>query len=561
MSEERITLQAGTRIADVYDVKQEDVIDDVIAKDVTAGPLVLKANRYPRQLDSKVREQNASVPRLLEEKMSHLTDKERRVMSPVLFTYQDLCKKTEDGTIPRTDFGYHEIDTRDATPIKKHPYRIPYALRDELKNQIEEMVKRGVLTKAATEWAAPVILIRKKSTDGTIKYRFCADFRGLNAVTKIPVFCMPLVQENLDRLNGNQYFSVVDLKDVYYHIKIRPEDKHKTGIVTPFGTYQYERLAFGLAGSPYTFTRVMDEVLLGLGNVTCLVSMDDVLIFGRTIQNKEQLREVFDRLRAARLTLNLKKCHFARDRVQYLGHCVTREGVRPSEDEVKAIRNYPRPGTVTEVRSFLGLSGYYRQYIRDYVDISRPLTVLTKKDREFQWNHKQEAFARLKTDITSETVLAYPSMDPAHEYRLHTDASDHGISTVLAQVQEGKERPISYASRELTPTEKKLTVTEKELLAVVYGTKQFRCYLYGRKFTLVTDHRALCWLLKLKDPSAKLTRWALRLFEFEYTVVHRPGKYHLVPDALSRHVATLTMEGPVTRPEIKAEQDLDTFCK
>jgi hypothetical protein len=512
-SGEQITLQAGTHVADVYDITEADLIDDVTEGDVTTRPNVLKAERYPRQLDPKVREQNASVPKLLEEKLSHLTGEEKQVVRPALLDYQDLFKKTEDGKIPRTDFGYHEIDTGDARPVKRNPYRIPYALRDEMRNQVEEMVKRGVLTKAATEWAAPVILIRKKSTDGAVKYRFCADFRGLNAVTKIPVFCMPLVQENLDRLNGNRYFSFVDLRDAYYHVEIRPEDKHKTGITTPFGTYQYERLAFGLAGSPYTFTRVMDEVLLGLGNVTCLVFMDDVLVFGRTLQEHTgRLREVFERLRSAKLTLNLEKCHFAKDSVEYLGHCVTREGVRPSEDKVRAIREYPRPRSVTEVRSFLGLSGYYRQYIPNYAEISRPLTILTKKDHEFQWDQEQEvAFKRLKTEISSDVVLAYPSMDPTHEYRLHTDASGHGISAVLAQVQDGKERPVSYASRQLTAAEKKLSVTEKELLAVVFGTKQFRCYLYGRKFTLVTDHRALCWLLKLKDPSAKLTRWALRL--------------------------------------------------
>lgn len=338
-SREQITLQAGTNIVNVY-----DFIDSVTGNDATYGPNVLKADRYPRQLDPKVREQNANVPRLLEEKLIHLTEEERRVVRPTLLDYQDLFKKTEDGIIPRTNVGYHEIDTGDARPVKRNPYRIPYALQDELRNQVEEMVERGVLTKAATEWAAPVILIRKKSTDGTVKYRFCADFRGLNAVTKIPVFCMPLVQENLDRFNGNQYFSFVDLKDAYYHIGIKPEDKHKTGITTPFGTYQYERLAFGLAGSPYTFTRFMDEVLLGLGNVTCLVFMDDVLVFGHTLQeHTERLREVFGRLRFAKLTLNLEKCHFAKDSVEYLGHRVTRGGVSPSEDKVRAVRDYPRP--------------------------------------------------------------------------------------------------------------------------------------------------------------------------------------------------------------------------
>lgn len=561
-SQEGITLPAGTRIADIHDAKEDDVIE-YIAEDEGNYPHVLKTNKYPRHLDPQVKEQNANVPRLLEDKLTHLTQKEKNIIRPALMEYQDLFKKTEEGKIPRTDFGYHEIDTGSAAPIKRNPYRIPYALRDELKNQIDEMVRKGVLTKAATEYSAPVILIRKKSTDGTTKYRFCADFRGLNAVTKIPVFCMPLVQENLDRLNGNQYFSFVDLKDAYYHIEIKPEDKHKTGIVTPFGTYQYERLAFGLAGSPYTFTRVMDEVLMGLGNITCLVFMDDILIFGRSMQeHTERLREVFERLRTAKLTLNLEKCHFAKDSVEYLGHCVTRAGVKPSQDKVKAIREYPRPRNVTEVRSFLGLSGYYRQYIPRYAEISQPLTQLTRKDHKFCWDRAQEeAFNRLKTEISSDTVLAYPSMDHSHEFRLHTDASDHGISAVLTQVQEGKERPISYASRQLNATERNLTVTEKELLAVVYGTKQFRCYLYGRKFTLVTDHRALCWLLKLRDPSAKLTRWALRLSEFEYTVEHRPGKHHLVPDALSRHIATISTEGTVTRSEVKAEQDLDGLCR
>jgi hypothetical protein len=184
----------------------------------------------------------------------------------------------------------------------------------------------------------------------------------------------------------------------------------------------------------------MDEVLLWLGNITCLVFIDDVLIFGRTLQgHTERLREVFGRLRAAKLTLNLEKCHFAKDSVEYLGHCLTREGVKPSEDKVKAIRDYPRPRNVNEARSFLGLSGYYRQYIPNYAEISRPLTLLTKKDHEFQWDSEQEeAFTRLKSEISSDTVLAHPTMNPDHEFRLHTDASDHGISADLQRAKTGK---------------------------------------------------------------------------------------------------------------------------
>jgi hypothetical protein len=177
---------------------------------------------------------------------------------------------------------------------------------------------------------------------------------------------------------------------------------------------------------------------------------------------------------------------------------VTRDGVKPSPEKVRAIPAYPRPHTVKDVRAFLGLSGYYRQYIPRYAEISRPLTHLTKKDQEFHWTTEQEqAFERLKTALSSERVLAYPRTDPAHEFQLHTDASDQRISAVLTQIQNGQERPISYASRQLNTAEKKL--------ALIFGTKQYRCYLYGRKVILVSDHRALCWLLKLQYTSAKLT--------------------------------------------------------
>jgi hypothetical protein len=177
-----------------------------------------------------------------------------------------------------------------------------------MKIQIEEMVKKVVVTRGATEWAAPGISIRKESMDGTPKYRFCADFRGLNTVRKVPVFCMPLVQENMDRLNGNRSFTFVDLKDAYYHVEIRPEEKQKVGTVKLFGTYQHERLAFGLARSPFTFTRIMYEVLSGLGHITCFVFMDDVPISARTMKEyTKRLRELSERLREAHLTLNLGK--------------------------------------------------------------------------------------------------------------------------------------------------------------------------------------------------------------------------------------------------------------
>jgi hypothetical protein len=372
---------------------------------------------------------------------------------------------------------------------------------------------------------------------------------------------MPLVQENIDRLNGNQYFTIIDMEDAYYHIPTHEKDRHKTGTNTPFGNYQYNRLAFGLAGAPCTFTKAINNVLLGLGETMCLIFMEYILIFSRTIEeHAEQLQKVFERLREASFTLNVAKYHFAQDQVEYLGHTTGRTGSKPSEVEVKvkAIQSYPRPPNIREARAFLGLSGYYRQYIPLYAELAQPLTTLLRKDSPFCWTEAlEDSFRNLREVISSDTVLAYSSMDSAHEYRLHTDATDVGISAVLAQVQDGQERPVSFANRQLNSAERKLSVTEKELLAVVFATEQFRCYLYGRPFTLVTDHRVLCWLLKLKDPSAKLTRWALRLSEFHYAVEHRPGKHHVVPDALSGHIANVTCEEEeLDRTTMKLEQDL-----
>jgi hypothetical protein len=354
--------------------------------DVKGTQKICGLDRYPKQMDPKVREQNVRIPELLKGKLEHLTKRELDAIRPVVLKYQDLFKKTEDGTIPYTGYGSHEIRTGDARPVKKQPYRVPYALRDEMKRQIEEMKERGVLSEAATEWAAPVILVHKKSPDGTPKHRFCADFRGLNAITQVPVYTMPLVQEYIDRLNGNRYFTLIDMQDAYHHIPIKPEDKPKTGIKTLLGSYQYERLAFGLAGAPSTFTKVIDRVLLGLGTVTCLIYMDNILIFAKTIEeHAERLGQVFEWLRSARFTLNLAKCHFAEGQVEYLGHCVTQDGVRPSEGKVKAIKNFPRPRTVRDVKSFLGLSGYYRQYIPNYAGLGQPLTASTKKGHRFSW--------------------------------------------------------------------------------------------------------------------------------------------------------------------------------
>jgi hypothetical protein len=290
---------------------------------------------------------------------------------------------------------------------------------------------------------------------------------------------------------GSKYFTLLDIENAYWNIPINEEDKDKTGFVTPVGSFRYEKMAFGLADTLATFSKVMDAVLMGLRDVECLVYLDDILIFCDTIpEHARRMRLVFEHIREANFKLGIAKCVFAAPRVSYLGHILSKDGVRPDESKVTAIWNFPGPKTVRDVRVFLGLSGYYRSFIKEYAAISRPLTQLTKKDAKFEWAEAHQlSFDKLKAVLYSDSVLAHPRFDLP--FILRCDASNYAISAILSQLQNGQERPISFASRILKKAEKNYSTTHKELLAVLFGTQIHRCLLYGRKFKILTDHAAL----------------------------------------------------------------------
>ena len=407
----------------------------------------------------------------IESKISHLSDAERVVLKPVLKEYYDLFLYDEEGKLPCTNKGFNEIKTDDAMPIKKNPYRVPFALRGEMHKQLNDMIQKEVITPAFSEWAAPVILVNKKSMDGTPKYRFCTDFRGLNAVTKIPVYPIPDIKSNLSLMAGSRYFTLLDIESAYWHIPIHPDDKNKTGFITPFGNFCYERLAYGLAGTPSTFQKIMDITLMGLKDISALVYLDDILIFSDTIQeHAKRIKNVFDRIREANFKSNLEKCTFAAREVAYLGHIVSADGIMVDQGKVKAIKQFPLPKTVRDVRAFLGLAGYYRSFIKDFANLSKPLTLLTRKDTKFYWSElQQKAFDALKAALTSESLLAHPEFDKT--FILSCDASNYAISAILSQDHNGKERPLSFASRVLNQHEINYSTTEKELLAVVFGVR------------------------------------------------------------------------------------------
>ena len=368
-------------------------------------------------------------------------------------------------------------------------------------------------------WASPVVLVQKK--DGSLRY--CIDYRKLNAVTRKDSYPLPRIDDSLDTLKNAKYFTTLDLASGYWQIELTDDAKEKSAFCTTSGLYQFRVMPFGLTNAPATFQRLMERVLAGLQWRICLVYIDDIIIFSATVDDHlQQLDEVFGRLKAAGLKLKPKKCHLFQQKVQYLGHIVSEEGIATDPEKTESIRKWHRPSNVTELRSFLGLCSYYRRFVPEFASIARPLIKLTEKSSQFEWTDDQEESWRiLKEKLMSPPILKYP--DPEVPFVLDTDASDFGIGAVLSQVQDGEERVVAYGSRVLTKQERRYCVTRRELLAVVHFIKYFRHYLVGKRFTLRTDHASLKWLRHFKNPEGQVARWLEVLETYDFELVHRPG--------------------------------------
>lgn len=464
-----------------------------------------------------------------------------------------------EGDLGRTHLTLHQIDTGDAKPVKLPPRRVPLHLQHEVADHVKQMLANNIIQPSHSPWAAPVVLVRKR--DGGL--RFCVDYRKLNDVTRKDAYPLPRIDDALDSLNKACWFSTLDLASGYWQVELDPVDKYKTAFITRQGLFEFNVLSFGLCNSPSTFQRLMDLVLADLQWTTCLVYLDDIIIFGRTFQEHlDRLDEVLIKLRQANLKVKPTKCNLFATQVQYLGHIISSKGVKADPAKVEAVRQWPVPKNQTEVRSFLGLASYYRRFVKGFAEIARPLHQLTEKGRRFKWTEAcQTAFEQLKVSLMSAPVLVYP--DPSKTFIVDTDASDAGIGAVLSQEEGGFEHVIAYASRALTKQERKYATTKKELLSMVTFIKHFKHYLLGKEFVLRTDHNSLRWLHNFQGLEGQLARWVEQLASFQYKIVHRPGRGHANADALSRLPAYLSTPvplepAPLTRgaPVIAAVQNV-----
>ena len=550
-SNETLTIPKATVLGLAEEVS-EALIDKINAGNESGFETPTKSQRQ--------KENDALYQKLLSGKLNHLPLEDKQQIEPVLRKYAHVFHDEDTNDFKGTNVIEHQILVGDAQPIRRPQYRTPYALRNEMQRQVQDMLDKNVIRESQSPWSAPAILVPKKSLDGKPKYRFCVDFRALNAVTKFDSYPLPTFEETTSTLHGSQYFTVLDCYSGFWQVSIKEEHRERTGFTVPSGHYEFNRLPFGLSNSPSNFQRLMDVVLKNLVGTECYVFIDDLIIFSSTAEEHAlRLENVLRRLDEANLQLHPGKCVFAQPKVQYLGYVLSERGISASPDKVKAVREYPTPKTVKDVRAFLGLASFYRRLVQNFAEVAKPLTILTRKNREFTWGpEQQQAFQSMKDKLCTTHVLAYPNFKLP--FILTTDASMTAVGAILSQVQDGAERPTAYASRQLNKAEQAYSATEVEMLALVWATKYFRCYTYGKQFLVRTDHSALTYLRKFADHNSRLLRWSLRLSELDFVVEHRAGSKIGHVDALSRHVGAITHPNSLSKEVVLREQKADTFC-
>jgi hypothetical protein len=429
--------------------------------------------------------------------------------------------------------GECEIDTGNNALKAQRMYRENEKVRELNKEEVKKGLKLGVIRKSKSAMSSPVTNVKKK--DGT--NRFCIDYRYLNARTITDAYPMPRIDDLLDQFASSKWFTSLDAFSGYWQIPVKEEDKWKTAFVCGQGLYEWNVMPFGLTNAPAVFQRIMNEAFEEYLYDFVIIYIDDILIYSRNWkEHLEHIRKVFDVLRMIDMKVKLKKCEFGKKNIEYLGHVVGTDGIKPDKKKIEKVKNLKKPENITELRAILGLCGYYRKFVKDFSKIVKPMTELLKKDNAFEWNEKcEKALEILKEKLINYPILRYP--DFGKEFYLYTDASGIGLGAVLSQKdEENKEYVIAYISRSLRETEQKYENHERETLAVFWAINYFHKYLYGRKFIVYTDNSVASYIKQQKIPKGVRGKWILELQNYNFEIKHRPGKNNQNADALSRLV-------------------------
>ena len=497
-----------------------------------------------------VQQQNASVAEKkssfdIDLSESALNAEQKEVAHNFLSQWQPIFSQGPTD-LGHTDLVQHTINVEDDKPFKE-PYRnIPPALIQEVREHLREMIEIGAIRESSSPYSSNVVIVRKK--DGTI--RFCIDYRKLNSRTVRDAYAIPRIDDTLHLLAGAKYFSKLDLKCGYWQVELNEDDKAKTAFQAgPLGFFECNRMPFGLCNAPATFQRLMERCMGDINLRDCLIYLDDIIIFSSTFEEHlGQLESVFRRLQEHNLKLKPSKCEFFRDQVVYLGHVVSHEGIQTDPSKIESVKTWPIPKNTQDVRKFLGFTGYYRRFIRDYAAIARPLNDLLvghstnlknkrkykTKQTPFTWGESQQnSFDMIISKLTNPPILAYA--DYSKPFKLHTDASGSGLGAVLYQSQDGKDRVVAYASRSLKPSERNYPAHKLEFLALKWAVcEKYHDYLYGNKFEVLTDNNPLTYVFTTAKLDATGQRWVAALSDYNFTVKYRSGRKNADADGLSR---------------------------
>ena len=540
MSAKAVTIRPNSDLCELHDAKVLRSADILNPKERTAHTQQQRIQR-----DETSNPDSSDIPDGIDLQDSCISENQKGQLIQFLLKWKDNFSK-DFTDLGNCDLIKHEIKLKDSEPIKEPVRRIPPALYEEVKEHLKEMIAAGAIRSSHSPYSSNVVLVRKK--DGSI--RFCVDFRKLNRKTVTDAYAIPRVEDTLHLLAGAKYFSKLDLRSGYWQVEIKEEDKHKTAFqVGGLGFYEFNRMPFGLCNAPESFQRLMERCMGELNLRDCLIYLDDVIIFSSTFEEHlERLDAVFSRLKQHNLKLKPSKCEFLKSEVTYLGHVVSEAGIRTDPEKTRAVKDWPVPRNIKEVRAYLGFTGYYRRFIKDYARIARPLNDLlvghctSKKQKKktktkqapFTWTEtQQQAFDTLKEKLMRPPVLAYA--DYSKPFKLHTDASCTGLGAVLYQKQDDMDKVVAHASRSLKPSERNYPAHKLEFLALKWAvTEKFHDYLYGANFEVVTDNNPLTYVFSTAKLDATGQRWLAELANYNCTLTYRSGKQNLDADGLSR---------------------------
>ena len=453
-------------------------------------------------------------------------------------TNTDHCDVTKQyPQLFSSDFGHikgfkHRIKLKsDVKPVQSKLRKLPLAVRSSVSKELRRLQEADIIEQVdeASEWISPTVVVAKQSGD----IRLCVDLRNVNTAIIVDTYPLPDIEEIFMEFDGAKCFSRLDLKSAFNQMELDEESRHLTTFITHDGLFRYKRVCFGLASAPSCFQRMMSSILHGIPGVTCFI--DDIVVYGKTRQDHDtNLRMVLQKLNDVGMKLN-NKCEFYVDSLQVLGHTIDKDGVHPLPSKVDSIVNAPVPESKDQVKSFLGLAGYYAKFISNFASKVIPIRQV-QDSSPFQWtNSADTAFKQIKEEILNSPALSVYNL--SLPTRVTADSSGYGIGATLAQIKDGVEVLVSCASRKLTPSEQKYSTGEREALACLWAIERWHTYLWGREFELVTDHKPLITLLSsfgTGHQPMRIARWSARLLNYNYTVKYKPGEENAVADALSR---------------------------